>query len=228
MPSLLTSAFGQGPDVHPVSVLIGLLSALALGAVVAWIHRRTDHDHHPGMSFPITLVMLAVLIAMVTQVIGDSIARAFSLVGALSIVRFRTVVRDTKDTAYVIFAVVVGMAVGAQNLWVAGIGIAVIGTGAVLVSLRGRLSNGVEPVYLLTARVAAEGDPEARLGQALEGRLNGREVVAVNLAKHGTVLDIVYQGRLRPGVTAQSVVQELSRLEGVEDLRLKRGTFEKD
>src|SRR2546430_13730647 len=45
-----------------------------------------------------------------TQVIGDNVARAFSLVGALSIVRFRTVVRDTQDTAYVIFAVVVGMA----------------------------------------------------------------------------------------------------------------------
>ena len=53
---------------------------------------------------------------MVTQVIGDNVARAFSLVGALSIVRFRTVVRDTQDTAFVIFAVVVGMAVGARDL----------------------------------------------------------------------------------------------------------------
>ena len=52
---------------------------------------------------------------MVTQVIGDNVARAFSLVGALSIVRFRTVVRDTQDTAYVIFAVAVGMAVGANH-----------------------------------------------------------------------------------------------------------------
>ena len=51
-------------------------------------------------------MLLSILIAMVTQVIGDNIARAFSLVGALSIVRFRTVVRDTQDTAYVIFAVV--------------------------------------------------------------------------------------------------------------------------
>jgi hypothetical protein len=59
-----------------------------------------------GTSFPITLALLSVLIAMSTQVIGDNVARAFSLVGALSIVRFRTVVRDTKDTAYVIFAVV--------------------------------------------------------------------------------------------------------------------------
>ena len=69
---------------------------------------------------------------MVTQVIGDNIARAFSLVGALSIVRFRTVVRDTQDTAFVIFAVVVGMAAGARDLVVAGIGIVVIGAAAFL------------------------------------------------------------------------------------------------
>src|SRR2546430_8185921 len=50
-----------------------------------------------------------------TQVIGDNVARAFSLVGALSIVRFRTVVRDTQDTAFVIFSVVVGMAIGAAH-----------------------------------------------------------------------------------------------------------------
>ena len=64
-------------------------------------------------------MLLSILIAMVTQVIGDNIARAFSLVGALSIVRFRTVVRDTQDTAFVIFAVAVGMAMGANNPWVA-------------------------------------------------------------------------------------------------------------
>ena len=67
---------------------------------------------------------------MVTQVIGDNVARAFSLVGALSIVRFRTVVRDTQDTAYVIFAVVVGMAVGAKNPWVAFIGLGLVGAAA--------------------------------------------------------------------------------------------------
>ena len=78
-------------------------------------------------SFVVTLVLLTILIAMVTQVIGDNVARAFSLVGALSIVRFRTVVRDTQDTAYVIFAVAVGMAVGANHPLVALCGLVVVG-----------------------------------------------------------------------------------------------------
>src|SRR6187549_3416667 len=107
------------PD--PVAVLLRLLAALGLGSVVAWIHTRTSKGAEMGASFPATLVLLAVLIAMVTQVIGDNVARA------LSIVRFRTVVRDTRDTAFVIFAVVVGMAAGAQNFWVGGLGLAVGG-----------------------------------------------------------------------------------------------------
>ena len=86
---------------------------MLLGAVVAFVYRRTRVPAHTTPSFTVTLVLLTILIAMVTQVIGDNVARAFSLVGALSIVRFRTVVRDTQDTAYVIFAVAVGMAVGA-------------------------------------------------------------------------------------------------------------------
>src|SRR5436190_290817 len=130
MPDFLKSAFGSGPDVAPLDVLMRLLAALALGGVVAWIYRRTRKSSEVAASFPITLVLLSILIAMVTQVIGDNVARAFSLVGALSIVRFRTVVRDTQDTAYVIFAVVVGMAVGARDPWVAVIGIAVVSIAA--------------------------------------------------------------------------------------------------
>jgi hypothetical protein len=112
MPDFLKDPFINGPDIAPLGVLVRLCLALVLGGVVAWIYRRTRKSAEISSSFPVTLVLLAILIAMVTQVIGDNVARAFSLVGALSIVRFRTVVRDTQDTAYVIFAVVVGMSVG--------------------------------------------------------------------------------------------------------------------
>src|SRR6186997_3228776 len=111
----------------PVAVLGRLIAAMVLGGIVAQIYRHSRAE--PASSLPTTLVLLAVLIAMVTQVIGDNVARAFSLVGALSIVRFRTVVRDTRDTAFVIFAVVVGMAVGSQQPWVAVLGL-LVGGGA--------------------------------------------------------------------------------------------------
>src|SRR5688500_20023941 len=105
--------------------MLRLLAALGLGAVVELVYRATRPASDVAPSFMMTLVLLSILIAMVTQVIGDNVARAFSLVGALSIVRFPTVVRDTQDTAYVIFAVAVGMAVGAGHpvLALSGIGV---------------------------------------------------------------------------------------------------------
>src|SRR5678816_381106 len=109
-----------------------LVLAFVLGLAIAWVYKRARRADGESDSFGVTLVLLTILIAMVTQVIGDHVARAFSLVGALSIVRFRTVVRDTQDTAYVIFAVAVGMAIGANNPWVAILGIGVVALGALI------------------------------------------------------------------------------------------------
>ena len=88
-PDFLRAAFPSA-DVSPAGVLVRLVAAMLLGAVVAFIYRRTRPASDVAQSFQVTLVLLSILIAMVTQVIGDNVARAFSLVGALSIVRFRT------------------------------------------------------------------------------------------------------------------------------------------
>src|SRR5215211_3980727 len=110
--------FGSGttaPDVPlpAEEIAIRLACAAALGLAVAVVYFLTQRKKRAeSASFVSTLVLLTILLAMVSMVIGSDIARAFSLVGALSIVRFRTVVEDTRDTAFVIFAVVTGMAVG--------------------------------------------------------------------------------------------------------------------
>ena len=122
--------------------VVRLVAALAMGALVAVIYKWARSSE--ASSFTATLVFLAILIAMVTQVIGDNIARAFSLVGALSIVRFRTVVRDTQDTAYVIFAVAVGMAVGAGHMVLALAGTAIVALAAAAMKRPAR--NEVEPL----------------------------------------------------------------------------------
>ena len=102
--------------------------------------------------------------AMVTQVIGDNVARAFSLVGALSIVRFRTVVRDTQDTAYVIAAVAVGMAVGAGHFWVAAAGIAIVAVAAFGTRNDQPPETAADMPFTLNVRLAL-GLDEARAGR---------------------------------------------------------------
>jgi len=226
MPDFLKSPFVSGPSVAPLDVLIRLLAALVLGGLVAWIYRRTRKSTEVAASFPVTLVLLSVLIAMVTQVIGDNIARAFSLVGALSIVRFRTVVRDTQDTAYVIFAVVVGMAVGANDLWVSLIGIGVVGLAAFAMMTRPGLIASSQPAFLLSLRVGLGHDLDKLLGGTLDAHLQERELLSIATARQGVSLDVTYETRFRRDGSADELVKALNRVEGVQSVQLQRRGFD--
>src|SRR5436309_9831962 len=209
MPDFLKSPFVDGPSIAPLDVLVRLLIALALGTLVAWIYRATRKSAEMSASFSVTLVLLAILIAMVTQVIGDNIARAFSLVGALSIVRFRTVVRDTQDTAYVIFAVVVGMAVGANNLWVSLMGIGVVGLAAFVMMTRPGLIASSQPAFLLSLRVGLGFDLDKLLGGTLDAHLQEHELLSISTARQGISLDVIYETRFRRDGSADELVKAL-------------------
>jgi len=225
MPEFLQSPLLGGPSIAPMSVLVRLLLAFALGTVVAWIYRQTRKSTEIAATFPTTLVLLAVLIAMVTQVIGDNVARAFSLVGALSIVRFRTVVRDTQDTAYVIFAVVVGMAVGANNLWVGVIGLGVVGLAAYLMTIRAPVFSISQPAFILNVRVAIGHDVDQLLTTTMEAHLQERELMSVGTGKQGAALDLIYETRLRPRVSPDEFVKALNGVEGVQGVQIQRRGF---
>ncbi len=228
MPEFLQSAFGESVAFSPLNVFTRLVAALILGGIVAAIYRLTRKGAEISSSFPVTLVLLSILIAMVTQVIGDNVARAFSLVGALSIVRFRTVVRDTQDTAYVIFAVVVGMAVGARDLWVGVIGICVVGLAAYLMTVRAKVFSAANPAYVLSLRVGLGHDLNQLLGGALDAHLVDRELLSVATARQGASLDVIYEGRMRTTVTPDEFVKALNRLEGIQSVELRRRGFDED
>jgi len=228
MPDIFLAPFSDGPSTTPWMVFVRLLVALLLGVIVAWIYLRTTKNRELGSSFPITLVLLSILIAMVTQVIGDNVARAFSLVGALSIVRFRTVVRDTRDTAYVIFAVVVGMAIGAHNLWVAAIGIAIIGITTFIMAARTKVPKNPGAVFLMTLRVGLGNDLDQLAGGVLDAHLEGRKLISVATVKQGSALEFIYETHLRAGASPEAMIKALNRIEGVQDVQLQRRTFEEN
>ena len=218
--SLLTPAAGTS-----LAVLARLIGAALLGGVVALIYTRTRPAREES-SFTVTLVLLSILIAMVTQVIGDNVARAFSLVGALSIVRFRTVVRDTEDTAYVIFAVVVGMAMGAGNIVVGVVGLVVVGIAAWIMRRRGRAAIGpvADLPFELTVRLALGGDPEAVLGPTLSQHGVSRRLALVATARQGLAMDVAYRAGLGDESAAAALVTALNRLDGVQGVTLQRAT----
>jgi hypothetical protein len=221
MPDFLAAQVATGEVAPPLEVLTRLLAALVLGWIVAWVYRRTRSGAEFTATFPPTLVLLAILIAMVTQVIGDSVARAFSLVGALSIVRFRTVVRDTQDTAFVIFAVVVGMAVGARDPWVALIGIAVVSLAAFLMmSKRSEVRSASLTPFLLHLRIAMGYDLDGPVAAELDLFLSDRRLVSIGTAKQGMALDVSYTVRFRKDRDPDELIKALNRIDGVQSVEL--------
>lgn len=228
MPEFLQGAFADAPPSQPLDIAIRLGTAVLLGAFVAAIYRWTRGADEAAPTFPVTLVLLSVLIAMVTQVIGNNVARAFSLVGALSIVRFRTVVRDTQDTAFVIFAVVVGMSVGARDLVVGGIGLIIVGAAAFLMKPRTTKGATATSLYRLTLRVGLAQDAEALTRPLLDEAMPQRHVVSMNTARQGLAIEVSYQGALRSGASAEALVKSLNRLDGVQSVELARESPELD
>ncbi len=208
----------------PIGVMaFRLVAAMALGAVVAGIYRRARSAE--ASSFTATLVLLSILIAMVTQVIGDNVARAFSLVGALSIVRFRTVVRDTQDTAYVIFAVAVGMAVGAGHMTVAAAGIAVVAVAA-LAMKRPAPAAAVPLPFRLIVRLGLGHEASRTLDATLDAYLTARHLVGVATVRQGAAIEFTYQVAPRGDGPSQELVTALNRLDGVQGVTLDRVTPE--
>jgi Domain of unknown function (DUF4956) len=221
MPDFLTHALQPLPS-SGLGVLVRLVIAMIAGGVVTLIYRFTRAADETAPSFTVTLVLLSILIAMVTQVIGDNIARAFSLVGALSIVRFRTIVRDTQDTAYVIFAVAVGMAVGAGHPGLAVSGLGVVGFAA-FVMRRGLIAVTVRhDPFLLNVRLGLGHDASAVLGPVFDTYLVARHLVSITTAKQGLAIELTYRAALKNEEAAGDLVKALNRIDGVQGVSLER------
>lgn len=223
MPEALRDSLLEFQTPPALVVLVRLVVAAVLGAVVTLVYRRTRPAQDVVPSFSATLVLLCILIAMVTQVIGDNVARAFSLVGALSIVRFRTVVRDTQDTAYVIFAVAVGMAVGAGSPWLGLGGIAVVATASLFMNRRpAGLASAAGGLFELQVRLGIGHDPQVVLGPTLDEHVRDRRLLSIATSRQGLAVDATYRTDLRNEQAADALLRALNRLEGIQGVSLRR------
>ncbi len=197
---------------------LAMLSGLFVAAVYSLSQRRRLELTGP---LPTTLVLLTILVAMTTLVIGNSVARAFGLVGALSIVRFRTVVEDTRDTAFVIFAVVVGMAIGSGYVAVTLLGVPLVSLTAIGL---GRLSGPSTPARderELVVRVGIGTDPDQLFAPLFEKTLTSHRLRSVLSARQGSALDLHYAVQMRAGESPLAFVKALHPLEGVQSVELK-------
>ena len=94
-------------------VVLGLLFALTAGVFILYIYRRTMRRVAVGRSFMVSLLLICAITAMMVLTITSNLALSLGMVGALSIVRFRTAVKDPADTAFLFWAVAAGITSGA-------------------------------------------------------------------------------------------------------------------
>ena len=221
MPDWLEASLTAGEPLPPLSVMaIRTLLAMVFGFVVAAVHRLTLGRRDDAQTLPTTLVLLCLLIAIVTLVIGNSVARAFGLVGALSIVRFRTVVEDTRDTAFVIFAVALGMAAGAGYAMLAVIAVPTVGSAAAIMCWLDRRRLGLAAT--LTVRIGLGHEPDPLFATPFANHLLNSRLIGTITARQGSALELTYAVMLRPTGSLFQLVAELNRVAGVENVELRQ------
>jgi hypothetical protein len=106
--------FGSGPPNGP-AILLGLLLAFGCGHIIAWVYMLTHSGLSYSRSFVNSLIIMPVIVSLVMMVLSNNLITAFGMMAVFAVVRFRNILRDTLDTAYVLTVIVIGMATGSQK-----------------------------------------------------------------------------------------------------------------
>lgn len=110
---------------NPIQVILTLIVGLLMGLYVWFIYKKTFSGVMYSRTYGMTLVMMTIVTALMLMLINNSLTLSLGMVGALSIVRFRTAIKDSRDTVYIFWSIIVGICCGVGDYAVACIGSAV-------------------------------------------------------------------------------------------------------
>ena len=203
----------------PLSVIINLVLALCAGLIIGVIYKKTHKGLSYSQSFVVTLVLMCITVSAVMMVIGSNLARAFALVGALTIVRFRTVVKDTKDTAFIFFALTQGIASGTGNYVLTFFSTFFIGTVALILA-KTNFGSMHRSEFILRFRFNREsGDEQAYIDFILD-RASKSTIIHIEPSSDGVYLTLTYDLSLKSGISSQDIVTGLNSLPGIDNVNL--------
>ena len=217
---ILDGVTSTGGMFTPQNVLLSLLLAFVLGQVLAWVYYFTHSGLSYSRSFVQSLVLITVVVAIIMAVIGNNIITAFGLMGALAIIRFRNVIKDTRDIVFVFCSLVVGMASGSQRY-----AIAIVGT--IILSLI--------TIYLYLTGFGSHRPHNGFLRFSFKGHIGPKHPVLIIL-KHfcgnftlissqdeglgGSRVEYAYQLMIRNARKNEQMLAELCNIDGVENINL--------
>ena len=199
-----------------VETIVLRMAAAAILACFIYLSYRISHDGSIySRKFNVSLVALTMITTTVMIVIGNNIALSLGMVGALSIVRFRTAIKDARDTMYIFWTIVVGICCGSGDYLVAGIGSAFV---FVLLLLFGRVRNDNRMLLILRASRTNEARIEALVFRLFEKKATLR----VKNTTEATVEFIYEMSRrvLEGAGREKNITDQFYELGGVEYLNI--------
>ncbi len=212
----------QNLDFFPLTVgdiVANLLIALACGLFIAWLYRRTSTAPGFPPSFLSSMVLLTLITAMVIMIIGNSLARAFGLVGAMSIIRFRTAVKETLDIVFIFFSLAAGLAAGAGAQAIAIVGTLMIG--AVIYTLaRVPVLTPQRKEYFLQFSYESESDDDPPYLPVLQRWCRRHRMVSAAAGRGEGAMQFAFFVQLRDPGDNQALLRALRALPGVTHITL--------
>lgn len=199
------------------SIIIAFVAAVIISAVIFVSYRFSHSSAVYSAKFNVSLVMLTIVTTLIMCVIGNNVALSLGMVGALSIVRYRTAIKDPRDTAYIFWSIAAGICCGVQDFMVAGIGSGVI---FLVMLIIGNVQNNDR--YLVIVRAESKAADEIR--NLIDRHFDGKARFRVENSTIDTVEEIyeVSQKILDNAKkkSPESITDKLYKIEGVQNVNL--------
>jgi hypothetical protein len=191
-----------------VELLASLGTSFAIGLLISFVYARTHRSKTPSQGFMLTLVLLPAVVAVIILLVGNNVARAFSLAGAFSIIRFRSAPGDPKDITYVLFSMAVGLASGMGFLLCAAVvGLALC---AALVLLEVcKYGKAGRNARLLKITVPENLNFKGAFEEALEKYTLSADLQKIKTADLGSVYELSYAVVTKDGVDEKDFIDAL-------------------
>lgn len=197
----------------PANVLIILAGSILLGLFVSFIYMLTHKREGYTPSFAVTLVTLAPIVAIVILLIGNNVARAFSLAGAFALIRFRSAPGDPKDITYVFFSVVIGLACGMGYIGYAAIFAVVVGL--VMLALCGlRFGEKGQENFELKITVPENLNYVGAFDDLLEKYTLRSKITRIRTVDFGALFELSYSIAMKKDADTKAFIDELRTRNG--------------
>ncbi|MCD2114827.1 DUF4956 domain-containing protein [Rhodococcus rhodochrous] len=190
-------------------IVVSLALSFVLSSVIAWVYRYTHKNVSYSQSYVQTLVLVGMVIALIMLVVGSNIARAFALVGALSVVRFRNAIKETRDVGFIFLVMAIGMTTGTRFY--------VLATAAtVAICLVLLIMNKFNWFKLDVQRqvVKVQVPPEPAYTSTVEDVLikhcSEYELVSTESVRAGALVELYYTAQLKKGTSSNDLIAALS------------------